>query len=57
MFVVFENDLRLTYIYGLVFPDDDLFAQIGRGDIGNRGCCIEFDSPQWFNTRHDTDHP
>tara|TARA_Y100000590_G_C15697797_1_gene1005800 strand:- start:819 stop:1058 length:240 start_codon:yes stop_codon:yes gene_type:complete len=46
-----------SYIYGLVLPDDDLFAQIGRGDIRLSGCCIELDSPQWFCRDCDTDHP
>ena len=46
-----------SYLYGLVFPDEDLFAQIGRGEIRLRGCCIEFDSPQWFCRTCNTDHP
>jgi|TARA_B110000263_G_C15043515_1_gene389647 hypothetical protein len=45
-----------SYLYGLVFPDHDLFAQMGRGEIRLGGCCIEFDSPQWFCRTCNTDH-
>ena len=44
-----------SYLYGFVFPDEDLLAQTNRGEIRLAGCCFEFDSPQWFCRSCNTD--
>ena len=45
-----------SYLYGLIYPDEELFAQIERGEVRLRGCVIEFDDPQWFCRNCDTDY-
>ena len=45
-----------SYLYGLAYPDEELFAQIERGEVRVRGCLIEFDDPQWFCRNCGTDY-
>ena len=45
-----------SYLYGLAYPDEELFAQIERGKVRVRGCLIEFDDPRWFCRNCDTDY-
>jgi len=45
-----------SYLYGLAYPDEELFAQIEREEVRVRGCLIEFDDPQWFCRNCDTDY-
>ena len=45
-----------SYLYGLIYPDEELLAQIQRREVRLRGCLIEFDDPQWFCRNCDTDY-
>lgn len=45
-----------SYLYGLIYPDEELLAQIQRQEVRLRGCLIEFDDPQWFCRNCDTDY-
>ncbi len=45
-----------SYLYGLAYPDEELFAQIERGEVRVSGCLIEFDDPQWFCRNCGTDY-
>jgi hypothetical protein len=45
-----------SYLYGLIYPEEELLAQIERGEVRLRGCLIEFDDPQWFCRNCGTDY-